>query len=249
MFREAKMKSFRTVMREYRFQGDSITDDLKEKYRYEGDLGRLYAEHDGPLIQKWHHYLPVYEKYLSRYRGTGFRFLEIGVSGGGSLHLWRHYFGDDATIMGIDINPDCQALDGQSGMVRIGSQDDEAFLNRVVEEMGGVDVILDDGSHRMEHVSKSLQVLFPKLSTPGLYLVEDLHTAYWPKYGGGLDAPTNFFNIVKPLADDMHAWLHEGPAKVPGIGNAITGIHLYDSMLILEKDEVHPPAHSRIRGG
>ena len=30
-------------------------------------------------------------------------FLEIGVSLGGSLEMWRNYFGPEATIVGLDI--------------------------------------------------------------------------------------------------------------------------------------------------
>ena len=99
------------------------------------------------MVHKWHHYLPIYEKYFSPYRDVAPKFLEIGVSKGGSLALWRKYFGSKATIFGIDRDLACQALDGENGQVRIGSQDDPDFLKNVVSEMGGVDIILDDGSH------------------------------------------------------------------------------------------------------
>ena len=108
-----------------------------------------HAGNEGVKVHKWHHYLPLYDRYFGQYRGTPVKFLEIGVNNGGSLQMWRRYFGPDAVICGIDINPDCAQYDGQSGMVRIGSQDDPEFLASVIEEMGGIDAVLDDGSHRM----------------------------------------------------------------------------------------------------
>jgi hypothetical protein len=94
----------------------------------------------------------LYDRYFSPFRGRKTRFLEIGVNKGGSLQLWRKYFGDDAIIFGININPDCEKLNGLAGQVRIGSQIDRPFLESVIKEMGGVDIVLDDGSHHMQHI-------------------------------------------------------------------------------------------------
>ena len=108
--------------------------------------------------------------------------LEIGVFMGGSLALWRKFLGPDAVIFGIDINPSCIAFDGQFACVRIGSQDDPQFLRSIVAEMGGIDVVLDDGSHIASHQRASFDLLFPLLSDGGHYIVEDMHTAYWRSF-------------------------------------------------------------------
>lgn len=240
------MKTTRFKMRRTRFAGSDIAADIREKYDYSGDLLDIFVGNDGPVVHKWHHYIPLYDQYLGKFRGSAFRFLEIGVSKGGSLQMWRRFFGPDATIMGIDIDPECARFDGEAGMVRIGSQDDPAFLDRVVEEMGGVDVVLDDGSHHMEHVRSTFEHLFPRLSTPGLYMIEDLHTAYWPKFGGGLEAQQNFFRYVGDLIDDMHGWTHDAKPKVPATQGAITGIHVHDSIAVIDKAVAHTPVHSRV---
>ena len=229
----------------YRFGDGDIAEDIREKYGFTGDLARLFAENDGPVVHKWHHYIPIYDRYLAPYRGTGVRFLEIGVAKGGSLQMWRRYLGPDAVLFGIDIDPACAAFDGQSGSVRIGSQDDPDFLAAVVGEMGGVDVVLDDGSHRQDHVRASLAALFPKLSAPGLYLIEDLHTAYWEDWGGGLDAPANFFRMVSEIVEDMHGWAHKRPPNHPDLAPWVSGLHVFDSLVVLEKNRVHRPVHSR----
>lgn len=229
----------------YRLPSDTDPEqELRQKYPDMGDLLGLYAGNTGPQVHKWHHYLPLYERYMSRWRDRPVRFLEIGVSKGGSLQMWRKFFGPEAVIYGIDILESCAALNGQAAQVRIGSQDDPAFLRSVVDEMGGLDLVLDDGSHHMQHIEASLDVLFPLLSDGGTYMIEDLHTAYWPRFGGGLQAPGNFFNSVRGLIDDMHHWYHSAPPRRPDLSAMITGMHVHDSIVVLDKGKVHPPVHS-----
>lgn len=151
-----------------------------------GDFADLFFEHDGRLVQKYVHYLSIYEKYFAAHRGNPVRFLEIGVDQGGSLQLWRKYFGPKAVIFGIDIVEQCRTVADADVRVRIGSQRDPLFLRAVVEEMGGVDIIVDDGSHQASDQRITFKTLFPLLSDGGVYIVEDLHTAYWFSYGGGL---------------------------------------------------------------
>lgn len=235
-------------MKKFLFPSDGdIVSDIREKYGYEGDLARIFAENKKRSVSKWHHYIPLYERYLSQYRGTGFRFLEIGVAKGGSLQLWRKFFGPEAQIFGVDINENCRAFDGQDGQVRIGSQDDPEFLRSVVEEMGGIDVVLDDGSHMMPHIKKSLEVLFPLLEDGGLYLIEDLHTSYYRGFGGGRGNKDNFFNQIRDMIDDMHRWYYPGEPPHPEFEGKVSAIHVHDSMVVLEKNEGHPPTFSKVR--
>ncbi|MEL7465996.1 MAG: class I SAM-dependent methyltransferase [Pseudomonadota bacterium] len=224
-------------------------------YAYDGDrpatadqdnpISDLFWNHDGAIVHKWHHYLEVYDRYFSRFRGTNFRFLEIGVFKGGSLEMWRKYFGDDATIFGIDIEPTCIAYDGNAGRVRIGSQADPEFLKSVVEEMGGVDAVLDDGSHRSEHIRASFNALYPMLADNGVYMIEDLHATYWTHYGGGYQSDVSFMSEVKQIIDDMHHWYHDYEQAVGPARNAVSSMHIHDSIVVLEKKPIAPPKHSK----
>jgi len=234
-------------MRKYQFPEDQdVAGDIRARYGYSGPLLDIFVGNKGAGVHKWHHYIPIYDMYFARRRGTALRFLEIGVNKGGSLQVWREYFGKDATIFGIDINPECAEFDDQAGQVRIGSQDDPEFLNKVVDEMGGIDVVLDDGSHQMRHIKKSLQVLFPRLETGGTYMIEDLHTAYMPKFGGGLDERGNFFNSARRIIDDMHRWYHNKPIRHLATAGEVSGLHVHDSIVVLDKAAVTAPTHSRI---
>ena len=208
------------------------------------DLERLFWTKTGAVIHKWHHYLPIYERYFERFRGSDVKMLEIGVFEGGSLDIWRDYLGADARIFGIDINPACARFDGQSGQVRIGSQADPDFLASVVDEMGGIDIVLDDGSHRSEHIRESLRVLFPRLSEGGVYMVEDLHAAYWTDYGGGYHAASNVMNDFKTLIDDMHHWWHDEGQKLEHFRDSVGALHFHDSIVVIEKQRQRRPVNS-----
>lgn len=149
-------------------------------------------------------------------------------------------------IFGIDIDPDCEKYNGIAAQVRIGSQVDEAFLCSVIEEMGGVDIVLDDGSHRMEHISATLNLLFPKISDGGIYFIEDLHTAYWSSFGGGYRSDSNFFNELREVIDDMHNSYHQKGLKKSRISESCRAIHIHDSIVVIEKGRVYPPTHSQV---
>lgn len=209
------------------------------------DIERMFWSNTGPVVHKWLHYLPIYDRYLARYRGTDVKMLEIGVYKGGSLHLWREYLGPKATIFGIDINPDCAAFDGIDGQVRIGSQADPVFLAAVVAEMGGIDVVLDDGSHIGRHIRASLDALFPHLAQNGLYLIEDVHTAYSRRYDGRFSRH-NFMRLLGRLTDDMHHWYHAGGQSVAATADQLVGLHIHDSLVVLEKGHKARPAHIQV---
>ncbi len=230
----------------YEFVGDDPAADIRERYSYDGDLAEIYATNRDYEVRKWHHYIPLYDRYLTRFRGTGVRMLEIGVNKGGSLQMWRRFLGSDAVIFGIDINDDCADLDGLFGQVRIGSQSDTAFLEAVVEEMGGLDVVLDDGSHKMSDIKTSLRTLFPFVDLYGVYLIEDLHAAYWKKCGGGYKSKHNFFNTLRQMIDDIHYPYHKRDLRFPEMDGMVTGIHIHDSFVAIDKGPMHKPAHSKI---
>lgn len=224
----------------FRVEPDAVADDLARS-----ELGRLFAAHEGRSVHKWTQYLPAYEEQFAPYR-DGFplpdgsrrplRMLEIGVSYGGSLQLWRRWFGPDAVIFGIDVDPAVLTTPDPELNIRIGSQADPAFLRDVVQEMGGVDIVLDDGSHIAEHQRASFDTLFPLLTDGGLYAVEDLHSSYWPEFGGAYGRGSSFIEATKQLLDDMHGWYHDGGDKL-GVSarTTIPKMTMYDSVVFIAK--------------
>ena len=244
-----RRKSPRRILGDLAYRGSDIRQDVSLKYSFDGDLLDIFVEGNVRAVHKWHHYLPIYDRYFRHWRGKEVRFLEVGVSEGGSLDMRRRYFGQQAIIFGIDINEDCRQFDGMSGTVRIGSQADRQFLEQVVEEMGGeIDIVLDDGSHYMNDIKVTLETLFPKMSGSGIYMIEDLHTSYWKPFGGGYLARGNFFNHVRSLIDDLHRWYHGFPVKHPGTSDHLSAVHIHDSICVLERGSAERPTHSVVRG-
>lgn len=213
------------------------------------DLERLYYSHRGHLAFKWHHYLKVYDRYLGRYRNRPLRLLEIGVMDGGSLEIWRKYFGQEAVIFGIDISERCAAFDGHGGAVRIGDQSDTTFLEKTVLEMGGVDVVIDDGSHIASHQRASFRTLFPMLSPDGIYICEDVHTAYWEGWEGGLQRPGTFIERAKGIVDQMHGWYAPVPTSPADLDflRSVQSVSFFDSMVIIEKGQKERPYAVAVR--
>ena len=207
-----------------------------------GALAEIFFSGRGRRIHKWVHYLPTYERYFSAWQGKAPRFLEIGVFGGGSLDMWREYFGADAIIYGIDINSECAGLATPPTQIRIGSQDDSGFLKSIVAEMGGVDLILDDGSHIGKHQRKSFQTLFPLLTEGGVYMIEDTHTSYWPRYSGGYRWRGTAIEFGKRIVDDMHGWYHHR-RMLTEARDQVGAIHFHDSIIVVEKQARARPKH------
>jgi hypothetical protein len=201
-------------------------------------LWQDFLTNDGKVIHKWAHYFPIYERHFAWYRNKSLTFLEIGVSKGGSLAMWQRYFGPLAKIVGIDIDSRCKQHEEPGIFVRIGDQGDAAFLQRVIDEFGVPDVVLDDGSHRMEHIAKSFDFLYPLMPKNGVYMVEDLHTAYWAEFGGGVAEPNSFINVSKGFIDRLNADHSRGAVTPDFITRQTFGISFYDSVVAFEKGDV-----------
>lgn len=204
----------------------------------------LNQEH---TVLKWHHYFPVYERYFSQWRNKTATVLEIGVFKGGSLGMWRRYFGPMATIIGIDIDSSCKAFEREDVSVRIGDQSDPQFLQSLIDEFGVPDIVIDDGSHQMHHISASFNFLYPKVSKNGLYIIEDLHTAYFQEYGGGLGVEGSFINISKNLIDKLNADHSRGAVEPDFFTRNTFGVSFYDSMVVFERGSV--PIKGMVQSG
>src|SRR5262245_9140755 len=120
-------------------------------------------------IHKWTHYFPIYERHFARFVNRATTFIEIGVSKGGSLQLWKRYLGTFAQIVGIDTDVNCKALEEDQISIRTGDQNDPIFLQRVIDEFKQPDVVLDDGSHVMSHIATSFEFFYPRLNKNGIY--------------------------------------------------------------------------------
>jgi cephalosporin hydroxylase len=207
-------------------------------------LERYFLANEGRRIHKWMHYFDVYHRHFERFRGRPVTVVEFGVSQGGSLQMWRSYFGPRSQIIGVDIDPRCKAFEEPGIRVRIGDQEDRDFLQALVSEVGPIDVVIDDGGHTMAQQIATFEVLYPALRPDGVFLVEDVHTSYWAHYAGGLQRPGTFIEYAKRLIDQLNAWHSREPAfVVDDFTRTTRSMHFYDSIVVFERGIVRAPRH------
>src|SRR5262249_5273220 len=105
------------------------------------------ARAEGHGIWKWQHYFEVYDRFFRPFRGRPVHILEIGIYSRGSLELWRDYFGPEARIYGVDIQPECKVYESTGASIFIGDQADRDFWTDFKRDVPQLDIVIDDGGH------------------------------------------------------------------------------------------------------
>lgn len=200
-----------------------------------GFLHRYFLNNAHKRLHKFFHYFDIYERHLSRFRGKQPVMIEIGVAGGGSLAMWKTYFGEGCKIIGVDVNPDCKKHEADGIEVFIGSQDDPAVIDQIKAKYGVIDIVLDDGSHRMEHMIATFKMLYGYVQPDGVYMVEDAHTCYNEEFGGGYKREGSFMEFAKDRIDDLHAVHAHRAIRVSDITRSTDSVNFYDGVVVFEK--------------
>ncbi len=206
-------------------------------YQADNDLRRHFDKDQGRLLKKRLHYFEIYDLHFQRYRGKPVNILEIGIAHGGSLQLWKDYFGPQAKIYAIDPDPRCKQFEEENVRIFIGDQGDPTFLRKLKEEIPRPDILIDDGGHLMQQQISSFEELYPFIAEDGVYLCEDLYTSYLPEWGGGIERPGTFMEYAKRLVDKLHGFHTKDPdCLVPAsIPRSAHSLHFYDSVFVIEK--------------
>jgi hypothetical protein len=77
--------------------GTALTPPHVGSQAPEGELLTwIRNQKSGPGVDKWIPYLEAYEKHFGPYRALGkIHMVEVGVQSGGSIDMWRAFFGPD----------------------------------------------------------------------------------------------------------------------------------------------------------
>jgi hypothetical protein len=194
-------------------------------------LRSFFAERkEGRGIHKWDHYFDIYEGHFRRFRGKKIRLLEIGVYAGGSLDMWRDYFGPDVEIYGVDIEPSLRNLEKDGVKIFIGDQADRKFWREFREQVGSVDIVIDDGGHFPQQQIVSVEELLPIVRPGGVYVCEDVHGEF-----------QRFLSYVCGLGHKLNAWDHSEDCECSQFQAAVASIHLYPFVTVIEKNEAAKP--------
>jgi len=207
------------------------------------DLQKYFDKNTGRLITKWNHYFDIYDKHFSKFRGSDVHIVEFGVSHGGSLQMWKEYFGANAKIYGIDINPNCKQLEEDRVKIFIGDQEDRDFLKYLTKTIPRIDILIDDGGHSMKQQINTFEEIFPFVDKNGIYLCEDLHTSYRPDFVGGYKKRGTFIEYSKNFIDSINAWhsMQKNRLDVSSFTKSVHSLHYYDSILVIEKRPIEKP--------
>jgi hypothetical protein len=199
-------------------RGEGVLDAAKP-----GRLAEYFEQHtEGPGLWKWRHYFPIYERHFAPFVGRSVHIVEVGIFSGGSLPMWREYFGEDAHIHGIDIEEACRVYAGEKISVYIGDQADPAFWHDFLVQVPRIDILIDDGGHTAQQQIATLKATLPALSPGGVYVCEDSKGA---RHG--------FHSFIDSLDRPLHN-VREG--RTPStLQQHVSSIHRYPLLTVIEK--------------
>ena len=197
------------------------------------EIGKKY-----PSSKNISGFIQLYEKYFSSLRDSKINILEIGIENGDSLRIWREYF-SKANICGVDIDKKNFKIDNVD--IQHGDQSNNVFLLSLINIYKNFDIIIDAGSHQAKHIISSFNFLFPYLNDNGIYIIEDLQTSYFPRYGGSrinLNKKQSSMNFVKSLADSINYEKNNRPFfKKNKFDGLIKSIHFHQNIAFIYKGQ------------
>jgi demethylmacrocin O-methyltransferase len=142
----------------------------------------------------FHSYSPVYFEYLNEKKIEMENIIEIGVGTenlmkpicgsdymiGASLKSWRDFF-PNSTVFGLDIDNSVLFEDLRIKCFFTDQSKSESLLSTISEikkykgdENLEFDLIIDDGSHIVEHMILSFKTLSSFIKKKGYYIIEDI---------------------------------------------------------------------------
>jgi len=192
-----------------------------------------------------HNYQDFYPSLLSHLRCEhDLAFLEIGVAEGYSVAMWREFFTTPNILHFIDISDESIKHEMDGTKVWIGDGTTASMLQQIATTAGGsLDLVVDDGSHRPQDIRNTFLAVFPLLKPGGIYVIEDLNTAWDDKgapmkeipVGNGLQG--SHVDLVKSFIDTLNRqnFDSEFTADVDKVDHHIASIYCMREICALTK--------------
>jgi hypothetical protein len=180
-------------------------------------------------------YFSTYEHLFSEYIGKSITFVEVGVFNGGSLHMWREYFGPQARIIGVDLNPIANELKKDGFEIYIGNQEDLQFWEFLKKNIGPIDILLDDGGHKNGQQIRTLFSGIELMGEKGLIVIEDVHTSYFRRFGN--PSPLSFISFSKKIIDQINSRFKFVKSNKTKFYDLIWSVAFYESIVAFHIDK------------
>jgi len=153
---------------------------------------------------------------------------EVGIFSGGSLDMWRHYFGPRCHLYGIDVEPACRAYEGPNTEIFIGDQEDRGFWRAFKQAVPRLDVLIDDGGHESEQQIVTFEELMPHIANSGVFICEDIHGTH-----------NEFSTYIHSFSQALNEWnklnMAELASKRSRLQDSINSVHSYPFMTVIER--------------
>jgi SAM-dependent methyltransferase len=185
------------------------------------------AHTTGRGIWKWRHYFDIYHRHFSKFIGKEVHILEIGIFSGGSLGMWKEYFGPGCRVYGVDLSEACKAYEDDTVKVFVGDQADRSFWKRFKKEVPVIDIVIDDGGHKPHQQIATFEELLPHLRGGGVYVCEDVVYPFnrFQSYMNGFTQRLNAHNQgEEPLL-----------AVANRIQRAVASVNFYPYVVVVER--------------
>lgn len=197
-------------------------------------LDYFNAHTEGPGLWKWLHYFDIYHRHFQKFVGKEVHVLEVGIYSGGSLGMWREYFGKGCHIYGMDIEPACMTYKTDGIDVFIGDQSDRNFWKQFRETVPKIDILIDDGGHDPEQQRITLEEMLPHLQPGGVYLCEDIGSKA-NSFGGYVSGLACNLNTSKRTHN-----VFDAPITPSGFQASVKSVIQYPFVTVIEKHNHNP---------
>jgi len=195
------------------------------------DIKKLFLE--SPYLSTKHStYFYAYEKIFSRFVDKKITFVEVGILNGGSLFMWRKYFGNKARIIGIDNNPKAKMWEKYGFEIFIGDQGDKKFWDEFKKKVGHIDILLDDGGHTDIQQATTLFCCADNIKNGGVLVVEDTHASYLKEFGN--PSKFSFINLTYRLVDLLNFRSGAFEESIKSLSLPVSEIRYFESIVAFE---------------
>lgn len=212
-------------------------------------------------LDKWQHHLAIYDKYLSGFRpgeGEKFSLVNFSESVDSSIlfaRLVATWELEDVSILHVHKNDkDVSDLKERGIKTMQGDYGDDVFLRKVVSAAGAMHIVIDD-THYTNSQRAIIKGIYPRMAADSCLFVEDTHLNYRKDY---VTSKPTFLEYMQTLYRELDDWHNNSMQdkqyqlpesrrdisaynQVTQFGSSTSGIHLYNGMVVFEKQKQTPP--------
>ena len=182
---------------------------------------------------KWSNYFEIYQNLFKKFLNKKIILVEVGIGNGGSLFMWRNFFGKHAKIIGIELNPEAKKLEKKGFKIFNGDQSNPDFWKNFYKKIGKIDILIDDGGHTNLQQITTLMESINHIKPGGIIVIEDTHTSFMKNKGFKNPSKYSFINFTSTLIEVIHRRNPNLNKELNFISKKINSIEYYDSITVI----------------